>query len=347
MLAEDRKAEGVDPGAVGPGEHRAGRAARLSRAGIVSTARQDRIVEFFMTRLRIKASSPDQKVQDLSGGNQQKVLLARWMCLNPRVLLLDEPTRGIDVGAKAEVQTHRRSACRGRGRRAADLLRARRVDRGLGPGRGAAHRLGRGAPGGRGGHGAEPDARAGRGAAGGPGARWARWTRWIRWIRWIRSADRSASGCAPQAPVRPDSSRPSGTIGPSADPAARRGRPAGPARDPPAHARQAESPPAPRCTAPRFRAPAADRRAGAAGPHRPARLTAAAAAAAPPQQQLDGAAPGSAGTRRAAWPAARYPPGLLEDHPGGRPRRLGYGARRWPPRRGSSAPRPAAPPRPR
>jgi ribose transport system ATP-binding protein len=57
-----------------------------------------------MQRLRIKAAGPDQKVSELSGGNQQKVLLARWLCLNPKVLLLDEPTRGIDVGAKAEVQ---------------------------------------------------------------------------------------------------------------------------------------------------------------------------------------------------------------------------------------------------
>jgi ribose transport system ATP-binding protein len=57
-----------------------------------------------MRRLRIKASSPDQKVRELSGGNQQKVLLARLLCLDPKVLLLDEPTRGIDVGAKAEVQ---------------------------------------------------------------------------------------------------------------------------------------------------------------------------------------------------------------------------------------------------
>jgi monosaccharide-transporting ATPase len=57
-----------------------------------------------MKRLRIKAASPDQNVSDLSGGNQQKVLLARWLCLEPTVLLLDEPTRGIDVGAKAEVQ---------------------------------------------------------------------------------------------------------------------------------------------------------------------------------------------------------------------------------------------------
>ncbi len=58
-----------------------------------------------MKRLRIKASGPEQKVGELSGGNQQKVLLARWLCLEPKVLLLDEPTRGIDVGAKAEVQS--------------------------------------------------------------------------------------------------------------------------------------------------------------------------------------------------------------------------------------------------
>jgi galactofuranose transport system ATP-binding protein len=57
-----------------------------------------------MSRLDIKASSPDQPVGELSGGNQQKVMLARWLCLEPKVLILDEPTQGIDVGAKAEVQ---------------------------------------------------------------------------------------------------------------------------------------------------------------------------------------------------------------------------------------------------
>src|SRR5699024_3196389 len=54
-------------------------------------------------RLRIKVATPHQLVSQLSGGNQQKVLLARWLCTQPKVFLLDEPTRGIDVGAKQEV----------------------------------------------------------------------------------------------------------------------------------------------------------------------------------------------------------------------------------------------------
>jgi len=104
MLAEDRKTEGIIPHLSIRENIVLAALPRLSRFGIVSRARQDRIVDTFMTRLRIKASSPDQKVVELSGGNQQKVLLARWLCTEPRVLLLDEPTRGIDVGAKAEVQ---------------------------------------------------------------------------------------------------------------------------------------------------------------------------------------------------------------------------------------------------
>ncbi|MET9616718.1 sugar ABC transporter ATP-binding protein [Kitasatospora indigofera] len=104
LLPEDRKAEGIVPGLSVRENIVLAAMPRLSRFGVVSRAKQDKIVEIFMKRLRIKASSPEQKVGELSGGNQQKVLLARWLCLEPKVLLLDEPTRGIDVGAKAEVQ---------------------------------------------------------------------------------------------------------------------------------------------------------------------------------------------------------------------------------------------------
>jgi ribose transport system ATP-binding protein len=104
LLPEDRKAEGIVPGLSVRENIVLAALPRLSRGGVVSRRRQDKVVEIFMKRLRIKAASPEQKVGELSGGNQQKVLLARWLCLEPRVLLLDEPTRGIDVGAKAEVQ---------------------------------------------------------------------------------------------------------------------------------------------------------------------------------------------------------------------------------------------------
>jgi monosaccharide-transporting ATPase len=104
MLPEDRKAEGVIPGMSVRDNIGLAALDQLSRGGFVSRKKQAEVVDVFIKRLRIKTSGPDQLVRELSGGNQQKVLLARLMCLNPRVLLLDEPTRGIDVGAKAEVQ---------------------------------------------------------------------------------------------------------------------------------------------------------------------------------------------------------------------------------------------------
>ncbi|MEE1664061.1 sugar ABC transporter ATP-binding protein [Streptomyces sp. WAC07094] len=104
LLPEDRKAEGIVPGLSVRENIALAALPGLSRFGLVDDARIDRIVDTFMKRLRIKASSSHQKVSELSGGNQQKVLLARWLALHPKVLLLDEPTRGIDVGAKAEVQ---------------------------------------------------------------------------------------------------------------------------------------------------------------------------------------------------------------------------------------------------
>ncbi|GGN46344.1 ribose transport system ATP-binding protein [Actinoplanes campanulatus] len=101
---EDRKAEGIIPGLSIRENIALSILPRMSTFGLVSDAKIDEIVDRFMKRLRIKASSPHQRVGDLSGGNQQKVLLARLLATGPKVLLLDEPTRGIDVGAKAEVQ---------------------------------------------------------------------------------------------------------------------------------------------------------------------------------------------------------------------------------------------------
>lgn len=105
LIPEDRKAEGIVPGLSVRDNIVLAALPALSRAGFTSRARQDRVVEGLMARLRIKASSADQRVGELSGGNQQKVLLARVLCMNPTLLLLDDPTRGIDVGAKAEIQT--------------------------------------------------------------------------------------------------------------------------------------------------------------------------------------------------------------------------------------------------
>jgi ribose transport system ATP-binding protein len=104
FLPEDRKTEGIIPELSIRENIVTAALPRLSRGGFVSTKEQNELVERFMTRLDIKASSPDQPVRELSGGNQQKVMLARWLCLEPKVLILDEPTQGIDVGAKAEVQ---------------------------------------------------------------------------------------------------------------------------------------------------------------------------------------------------------------------------------------------------
>jgi ribose transport system ATP-binding protein len=104
FCSEDRKAEGIIPYLSVRENLTLAALPTLTNAGVVDKKRQEEIVDRFIDRLGIKAASPEQPVGELSGGNQQKVLLARWLCLNPRLLLLDEPTRGIDVGAKAEIQ---------------------------------------------------------------------------------------------------------------------------------------------------------------------------------------------------------------------------------------------------
>ena len=76
---------------------------RLARGPVLDSDRERALAGNYVRDLDIKASSLDQLAETLSGGNQQKVVLARWLCTNSRVLILDDPTRGIDVGAKEEV----------------------------------------------------------------------------------------------------------------------------------------------------------------------------------------------------------------------------------------------------
>ena len=75
----------------------------LRRFGLVSARREREMADVWAERLRLKHAGLDQPVERLSGGNQQKVVLAKWLATNPRLLVVDEPTRGIDVGTKAEV----------------------------------------------------------------------------------------------------------------------------------------------------------------------------------------------------------------------------------------------------
>lgn len=87
---------------------------RLTRGFFVDAARVAAEARDAITRFGIRARGPEQPVRQLSGGNQQKVVLGKWLATNPRILIMDEPTRGIDVGAKAEIhQLMRRLAAEG------------------------------------------------------------------------------------------------------------------------------------------------------------------------------------------------------------------------------------------
>ncbi len=77
----------------------------ICKGGFVNNKKEDEICEEYTKELSIKITGGNQAVQELSGGNQQKVVLAKWLVTHPDILILDEPTRGIDVGAKAEVYT--------------------------------------------------------------------------------------------------------------------------------------------------------------------------------------------------------------------------------------------------
>jgi rhamnose transport system ATP-binding protein len=76
---------------------------RLTRFGLLVRKRERAVAKEYAQRLQVKAASLGLPARSLSGGNQQKVVLAKWLATDPAVLILDEPTRGIDIGTKAEV----------------------------------------------------------------------------------------------------------------------------------------------------------------------------------------------------------------------------------------------------
>jgi len=102
-VPEDRKEQGLFLGLTVRQNIGAASLGANSVGGFMSPWREERMAEEYVQRLRIRTPGTQAVTSTLSGGNQQKVLLAKWLAIRPRILLVDEPTRGVDVGAKAEV----------------------------------------------------------------------------------------------------------------------------------------------------------------------------------------------------------------------------------------------------
>jgi ribose transport system ATP-binding protein len=103
LLTEDRQRTGLALRLPIAGNITLAHVAGISRLGVLDLAAEARVTADYVSKLRIRASSGKQLAGRLSGGNQQKVVIAKWLFRNAKIFLFDEPTRGIDVGAKAEV----------------------------------------------------------------------------------------------------------------------------------------------------------------------------------------------------------------------------------------------------
>ena len=103
LVPEDRKAQALILDMALRVNLSLARLRRDQRFGFLDMRREADLVEQAIDRLRIRSQGPEQFVRYLSGGNQQKVVLGRWLAMDPSVLLLDEPTRGVDVGSKEEI----------------------------------------------------------------------------------------------------------------------------------------------------------------------------------------------------------------------------------------------------
>ena len=75
----------------------------VSKGNLIKSREESKVANYYVEKLAIKTPGIEQKTENLSGGNQQKVVIAKWLATHPKILILDEPTRGIDVGAKKEI----------------------------------------------------------------------------------------------------------------------------------------------------------------------------------------------------------------------------------------------------
>ncbi|MEA5405099.1 sugar ABC transporter ATP-binding protein [Arcicella sp. DC2W] len=103
LVSEDRKKDGIVPELSVKQNICITTLPDLLSNGVLDNRKENNLADKYIQELRIKTSSSDQLIKNLSGGNQQKAILAKWLATKPKVLLLDEPTRGIDVNAKAEI----------------------------------------------------------------------------------------------------------------------------------------------------------------------------------------------------------------------------------------------------
>jgi ribose transport system ATP-binding protein len=103
LVPESRKEQGLVLGMGGSENITLPHLELFSHASILDRAKEREVFDRYRDALDIKTTGPDQPVRTLSGGNQQKFVLAKWLCAEPKLVILDEPTRGIDVGSKSAI----------------------------------------------------------------------------------------------------------------------------------------------------------------------------------------------------------------------------------------------------
>jgi ribose transport system ATP-binding protein len=105
LVPEDRKREGLVLALSLADNICLPNADMISRGGVIQAGKKSQLVQRFINDIQIRPALPARTIIDFSGGNQQKAVIAKWMAKTPRILILDEPTRGVDVGAKNEIYT--------------------------------------------------------------------------------------------------------------------------------------------------------------------------------------------------------------------------------------------------